>query len=84
MILVNYILSLVFTTSPPHAAAETSVYDFTEKLIADESVCSDYKSATLLMRWEYIYRRTEERAIEEEQHAMHAAGPAMEDTLTQL
>lgn len=50
MILVNYILSLVFTTGPPHTAAETSVYDFTEKLIADESVCSDYKSVTLLMR----------------------------------
>lgn len=61
---------LVFTTRPPHAAAETSVCDFTEKLIADESVCSDYKSATLLMRWEDVYWRTEERAIEEEQHAM--------------
>lgn len=53
-ILVNYVLSLVFTTRPPHAAAETSVRDFTEKLIADESVCSDYKSATLLMRWEVL------------------------------
>lgn len=49
-ILVDYNLSLVFTTSPTHAAAETSVYDFTEKLIADETVCSDYKSTTLLIR----------------------------------
>lgn len=37
-------------TSPPNVAAVESARDFTERLAADESASSDYKSTTLLMR----------------------------------
>lgn len=37
-------------TSPPNVAAVESAHDFTERLAADESARSDYKSTTLLMR----------------------------------
>lgn len=57
-------------TRPPHVAATKSGYDFTEKLAANESACSDYKSTTLLMRWADVYWHAEEQGSEEEQQSM--------------
>lgn len=55
-------------TRPRKVAA--AAYDFTERAAADESACSDYKSAALLMRWEDTYWHTEEQGSKEEQQRM--------------